>query len=93
MPRLKAAGEVVVTVEVQFAVDLNEPGAAAGTTSHTARNGDYIPTSMFPGSASRTLTGFSGLAIKGRGSGIAIGIEGLIGGLIIGPSHTSNHIV
>ena len=92
MPGSETAGEVVMTVEVQVAIDLNEPGATAGTTRHTARNGDHISASMLPDCASCTLAGLSGLAIERRGSGVAMGVESLIGRLIIGPANTSNHI-
>src|SRR5947199_10263845 len=92
MPGLETADEVVVAIEVQVAVDLNKPGATTGATSHSARDGDHIPASMLPGSANCALAGLSGLTIKRSGSSIAIGVEGLIGRLIIGPTNTSNHI-
>ncbi len=92
MPRLETADEVVMAVEVQVAVDLNKPGATAGATGHAATDGDHIPASMLPGGANRTLAGLSGLAIERSGSRITIGVEGLLGRLIIGPTNTSNHI-
>src|SRR5690242_10746419 len=81
-----------MSIEIQVVVDLNEPGTAARATGHTARDGDYIPASVLPGSANRALAGLPGLAIERRGSRVAVGVEGLIGRLIIGPTSTSNHI-
>src|SRR5437764_1454784 len=92
MPGPETACEVVVAVEVQVAIDLNEPGATTGATSHSTRDGHHIPVSMLPGCADRALAGFSGLSIERRSSGIAIGVESLIGRLVIGPTNPSNYI-
>ena len=90
-PTAEAAGEVVMAVEIPVAVHLNKPGATAGAASHITRNGDYCTAAMFPGRA-ETFTGLPGLTIERRLSGVAIGVEGLIGGLIIGPTGTSNDV-
>ena len=92
IPRLKNADEIVVSIKVQVAVDLNEPGSTAGAAGHATGDGDHIPASMLPGGADQTLAGLSGLAIERRGGGIAIGVEGLIGRLIICPTSATNHI-
>ena len=48
---LHTADEVIMTIEVPVASDLNEPGATAGATSHIAGNGDHCATAMLPGFA------------------------------------------
>src|SRR5258708_39012603 len=64
MPGLETADEVVMAVEVQVAADLNEPGATAGATGHSAGNGDHRTTPMLPGGPGVTLSGLSVLAIE-----------------------------
>ena len=93
VPGLETAGEVIMAVEVQVAADLNEPGATAGATGHIAGDGDHRATPMLPACAGGTLvTGPSGLAIEGRGGGVAIGVEGLIDRLIICPTGTADQV-
>ena len=41
MIELDAAREVVMAAQIQFVADRNEPGAAAGTARHVARNRDH----------------------------------------------------
>ena len=92
MPRLETAGEVVMAVEVPAAADLNEPGATTGATSHIAGDRDHITASMLPDGAEAALAGLPGLAIERICSGIAIGVEELIGGLIISPTGTADQV-
>ena len=92
MPGLETAGEVVMAVEVPVAADLNEPGATAGATGHTAGNGDYIPAPMLPDGAEGTLAGLSGLTIVRIPGWVAMGVEELIDRLIIRPTGTPNQV-
>ena len=92
MPELDNAGEVVMAVEVPVAADLNEPGATAGATGHTAGDGDHRATPMLPAFAEGTLAGLSGLAIEGIPGGVAIGVEGLIDRLIMGPTCAADQV-
>ena len=91
MPGPDKAGEVVMAVEVQIAVDLNEPGATAGATGHIAGDGDHGASPMLPGCAG-TLAGLSDLAIEGSPGGIAIGVEELINRLIICPTGAADQV-
>ena len=92
MPVLEAAGEVVMAVEVPVATDLNEPGATAGAAGHIAGDGNHGATPMLPAGAQGTLAGLPGLAIERRSGGVAIGVESLIGRLIIGPPDATNQV-
>src|SRR5260221_4716364 len=92
MPVLDTAGEVVMAVEVPDATDLNEPGATAGAAGHIAGDGDHRATPMLPAGAQGTLAGLPGLAIERRRGGVAIGIESLIGRLIIGPTGATHQV-
>src|SRR3989440_5878029 len=92
MPGPDKAGEVVMAIEVQIAVDLNEPGATAGTTGHIAGDGDNRATTMRRAFAQGILAGLSGLAIEGKPGGVTIGVVGLIGRLIIGPTGTADQV-
>ena len=92
MPRLHTAGEVVMAIEVPVATNLNEPRSTAGATSHIARNRDHSATLLLPDFARGALTGLSGLTIKGMCGRIAIGIEGLVGRLIICPTSTTDDV-
>ena len=92
MPGPDKAGEVIMAVEVQIAVDLNEPGATAGATGHIAGDGDHRATTMRRAFAQGILAGLSGLAIEGKPGGVTIGVVGLIGRLIIGPTGTADQV-
>ncbi len=92
MSRLDTAGEVVMSVEVPVAIALNEPGATAGATSHTAGDGNYITAPMLPGGADQTLAGLSGLTIKRRPGRVARSVEGLLDRLIVCPTGTTNQV-
>lgn len=92
MPRLHTTGEVVMTIEVPIAAELNEPGSTAGATGHIARNGDHGASPMLPAFAGGTLAGLSGLAIEWIRGGVAIGVEGLIGRLIIRPTGAADYV-
>lgn len=92
MPGLDAAGEVVMTIEVPVAADLNEPGATAGATGHTAGDGDHRATAVLPAGAGHTLAGLPGLSIIRIPGRVAIGGERLIARLIIGPTGATDHV-
>ena len=92
MPRLEAADEVVMAVEIPVVADLNEPGATAGAAGHIAGNGDHRATSMLPGGARRTLTRLPGLSIERIRGGVAIGVERLIDRLIVCPTGTTDEV-
>ena len=93
VPGLETAGEVVMAVEVPVAVRiLNEPGATAGATGHSAGDRDHRATPMLPDFAEGTLAGLSALAIEGIPGGVAIGVEGLIDRLIIGPTSAADQV-
>src|SRR5260370_22747617 len=92
MPALDTAGEVVMTVKVPVAVELNEPGSPAGATGHIARDGDHGASPMLPAFAGGTLAGLPGLAIEWIGGGVAIGVEGLIDRLIIRPTGAADYV-
>ncbi len=90
---LDAAGEVVMAVEIPVAADLNEPGTTAGATGHVAGDGDHSATGMLPAFADGAIGArLPGLTIEGIAGRVAIGVEGLVDGLIIGPTGTAYHI-
>ncbi len=92
VPRPETADEVVMAVEVPDAADLNEPGATTGAPGHIAGDGDHSATPMLPACTGGSLTGLSGLTIEGSPGGVAIGVEGLIDGLIICPTGTPDQV-
>src|SRR6266851_5962747 len=93
VPVLETADEVVMAVEVPVVAALNEPGATTGATGHIAGNGDHRATPMLPAFPEGTLaTRLPGLAIEGMPGGIAIGVEGLIDRLIIGPTGAADQV-
>ena len=63
MPRLHTAGKVVMAVEVQSAINLNEPGATTTATRHIAGDSNHSTSTKLPDSP-QTLTGLSGLTIE-----------------------------
>src|SRR5216683_404443 len=89
---LDAAGEVVMAVDVQVAVDLNEPRAAAGAAGHIAGNGDHRAAPHLPAFAGGRRAGLPGLTIEGRRGRVAIGVESLIDRLIIGQTSAADHV-
>src|SRR5438552_1203250 len=90
---LETADEVVMAVEVPVVAALNEPGATTGATGHIAGNGDHRATPMLPAFPEGTLAArLPGLTIEGMPGGVAIGIEGLIDSLIIGPTSAADQI-
>src|SRR6266702_1080219 len=92
VPGPHTADEVVMAVEVQVAAALNEPGATAGATGHITGDGDHLTLPMLPDGAGGSLAELSGLTIEGRRRGVAIGSEGLIDRLIIGPTSTADQV-
>src|SRR5579859_3512026 len=84
VPQFDTTDEVVMAVEVPVAVDLNKPRATTGATCHVAGYGDHVTGPMLPQGAAGTRAGLPGLAIKRIASRIAVGIKGLVDGLIIG---------
>ena len=92
VPRLHTTGEVVMTIEVPIAAELNEPGSTAGATGHIARDGDHGASPMLPAFAGGPLAGLPGLAIEWIRGGVAIGVEGLIGRLIIRPTGAADYV-
>ena len=51
---LDAAGEVVMAAQVQFVVNRDEPGAAAGAARHVAGYGDHQAARVLPAFAGGT---------------------------------------
>src|SRR5438034_2948419 len=92
VPGLDAADEVVMTVEVPVAANLNEPRAAAGSTGHIAGDGNHATLTMLPNFAGGTLARLSGLTIERIPGGVAISVEGLIDRLIICPTRATDQI-
>src|SRR5215469_10800961 len=92
MAEPEAAGEVVMAIEVPVAADLNEPGATTGATCHIAGDGDHGAAPMLPAGAQGRRAGLPGLAIERIPGGVAIGIEGLIDRLIIGPTGGADQV-
>src|SRR5579884_488568 len=92
MPRLDSAGEVVMATEVPVVAALDKPGAATGAAGHIAGDGDNRAASEIPELAGGTLTHLPRLSIERMSSGIAVGIVGLIDGLIIGPARAANDV-
>ena len=92
VPGLDTADEVVMTVEIPVAADLNEPGATAGATGHIAGDGNHATPSMLPNFAGGTLAGLSGLAIERIPGGVAISVERLSDRLIICPTGTTDQV-
>ena len=92
VPWLDNAREIVMAVEVPFVAALYEPGAAAGAARHTARYGDHRATPVLPAFAGRTLAGYPGLAVIGIRGRVAIGVELLIGRLIISPAGAADQL-
>src|SRR5437588_596753 len=92
VPGPHTADEVVMAVEVPVAADLNEPGTTAGATGHIAGDRDHSAPPMLPDRAGGTLAGLSSLTIEGSPGGVAIGVEGLIDRLIIGPTSAANQV-
>lgn len=84
--------EVVMSIEVEVAVALNEPGATAGATGHIAGDGDNSAAPVLPAFAGRSLTSLSGLTVERIACRIAISVEGLINRLIIGPTGTTHRV-
>ena len=84
--------EVVMSIEVEVAVDLNEPGATTGSAGHIAGDGDNGAAPVLPAFAGRSLAGLSGLTIERISGWIAISVEGLIDRLIIGPTGTAYRV-
>src|SRR5579885_3778997 len=92
MARLDGTGEVVMATEIPVVAALDKPGATAGAAGHIAGNGDDGAASEIPELAGGTLTHLPRLSIEGMGCRVAIGIVGLIDGLVIGPARAADHV-